>query len=43
LVSAIESLTIIAQFRPGERQGRFDAEWDDEKRDWIFGKRVDDA
>jgi hypothetical protein len=33
----------IAQFPPGERQSQFDAEWDDEKRDWIYGKRVDDA
>jgi hypothetical protein len=33
----------IEQFRPGECQARFEAEWDDEKGDWIFGKRVDDA
>jgi hypothetical protein len=34
---------VIEQFRPGERQVRFEAEWDDEKGDWTFGKRVDDA
>jgi hypothetical protein len=34
---------VIAQFRPGECQARFEAEWDDEKADWMFGKRVDDA
>ena len=34
---------VIAQFRPGECQVRFEAEWDDEKENWIFGKRVDDA
>jgi hypothetical protein len=34
---------VIKQFRPGERQVRFEAVWDDEKGDWIFGKRVDDA
>jgi hypothetical protein len=34
---------VIEQFRPGECQVRFEAEWNDEKGDWIFGKRVDDA
>jgi hypothetical protein len=34
---------VIEQFRPGESQARFEAEWDDETGDWIFGKRVDDA
>jgi hypothetical protein len=34
---------VIDQFRPGENQARFEAEWDAEKGDWIFGKRVDDA
>jgi hypothetical protein len=34
---------VIEQFRPGEHQARFEAEWDDAKGDWIFGKRVDDA
>jgi hypothetical protein len=37
------SLDVLEQFRPGERQARFEAEWDDEKGDWIFGKRVDEA
>jgi hypothetical protein len=34
---------VIAQFPPGERQAQFEAEWNDEKGVWIFGKRVDDA
>jgi hypothetical protein len=34
---------VIDQFRPGEHQARFDAEWDYETGNWIFGKRVDDA
>ena len=34
---------VIEQFRPGECQARFEAEWDDETGNWIFGKRVDDA
>jgi hypothetical protein len=34
---------VIEQFRPGGRQVRFKAKWNDEKGDWIFGKRVDDA
>jgi hypothetical protein len=34
---------VIAQFRPGECRARFEAEWDDESGNWIFGKRVDDA
>jgi hypothetical protein len=34
---------VIEQFRPGESQARFEAEWNDEKEDWIFGKRVDHA
>jgi hypothetical protein len=35
--------SVIEQFRPGECQARFEAEWDDQKGDWIFGERVDDA
>jgi hypothetical protein len=38
-----DEIGVIEQFRPGELQARFEAEWDDESRDWIFGKRVDDA
>jgi hypothetical protein len=34
---------VIEQFRPGVCQVRFEAEWDDEKGDWIFGRRVNDA
>jgi hypothetical protein len=33
----------IEQFRPGECQARFEAEWDDQTGDWIFGKRIEDA
>ena len=35
--------SVIEQFRLGENQARFEAEWDDESGNWIFGKRVDDA
>jgi hypothetical protein len=34
---------VIAQFGPGELQARFEAEWDDESGNWIFGKRVLDG
>jgi hypothetical protein len=34
---------VIKQFRPGEHQARFEAEWNDETGDWIFGMRVNDA
>jgi hypothetical protein len=34
---------VIEQFRPGEHRARFEAVWNYEKGDWIFGKRVDDA
>ena len=33
----------FAQFLAGERDARFDAEWNEETGDWIFGKRVADA
>jgi hypothetical protein len=33
---------VLEQFRRGERQVRFEAEWNDETG-WIFGKRVSDA
>ena len=35
-----DELDVIAQFGPGELQARFEAEWDDESGNWIFGKRV---
>jgi hypothetical protein len=34
---------VTEQFRPGEHRARFEAVWNYEKGDWIFGKRVDDA
>jgi hypothetical protein len=34
---------VIEQFRPGERQARFEAEWNEETGNWIFGERVEDS
>jgi hypothetical protein len=34
---------VIAQFQSGELQAHFEAEWDDETGDWVFGKRIIDA
>jgi hypothetical protein len=34
---------VIERFRPGERWARFEADWNDETGNWIFGKRIDDA
>jgi hypothetical protein len=34
---------VIAQFGPGELQARFEAEWDDESGNWMFGKLVPDG
>jgi hypothetical protein len=36
---------VVIPYQRPHRGGVYDnePEWDDEKRDWIFGKRVDDA
>jgi hypothetical protein len=34
---------VIEQFRPGEREAQFEAEWSKQHGGWIFGKRVTDA
>jgi hypothetical protein len=34
---------VIEQFRPGERQARFQAVWDYESGNWLFSKRVSHA
>jgi hypothetical protein len=34
---------VIEQFRPGEREAQFEAEWSKQVSGWIFGKRVADA
>jgi hypothetical protein len=33
----------IEQFRPGDREAQFEAEWSKQEGGWKFGKRVDDA
>jgi hypothetical protein len=35
--------TIIEQFRPGEHEAQFEAEWSKQEGGWKFGKRVIDA
>jgi hypothetical protein len=34
---------VIEQFRPGEREAQFEAEWSKQEGGWKFGKRVIDA
>jgi hypothetical protein len=34
---------VIEQFRPGEREARFEAEWSKQHGGWMFGKRIEDA
>jgi hypothetical protein len=34
---------VIEQFRPGEREAQFEAEWSKQVGGWKFGKRVTDA
>jgi hypothetical protein len=34
---------VIEQFRPGEREAQFEAEWSKQEGAWKFGKRVADA
>jgi hypothetical protein len=34
---------VIEQFRPGEREAQFEAEWPKQEGCWKFGKRVIDA
>jgi hypothetical protein len=34
---------VIEQFRPGEREAQFEAEWSKQHGGWIFGKRVIDS
>jgi hypothetical protein len=33
----------MEQFRPGEREAQFEAEWSKQEGGWKFGKRVADA
>jgi hypothetical protein len=34
---------VFEQFRPGDREAQFEAEWSKQQGGWIFGKRVIDS
>jgi hypothetical protein len=34
---------VIEQFRPGEREAQFEAEWSKQVGGWKFGKRIADV
>jgi hypothetical protein len=38
-----EEPAVIEQFRPGEREAHFEAEWSKQEGGWRFGKRIVDA